>query len=252
MDFIVRETCSEIGALARMSLRDNWKRVAFTMGLFYILFVTLPLAISVLVPGATYSIEDPTLGTLEIPVMYGLYIALLAGAFNVGLYSYLILFVRKRVASSARIFDGFQHLLKILWLSIVTAFFILLWSLLFIIPGIIAAFRYSQAFIVLADHPEYSVSQCIGVSKQYMKHNKGKFFCLRLSFIGWALLAGIPSGLVPVTLGVFPFLLLDLLANIPYFFYMAYSMTAEVVFYELVSKNLVAAPKTESTEEFDF
>ena len=118
-------------------------------------------------------------------------------------------------------------------------------SLLLIVPGIIAAFRYSQAFAVLADHPEYSVGQCMGVSKQYMKMNKGKFFCLGLSFIGWALLASLPSSLaeLAISLGPVPYLLISFVANIPNFFYMAYMLTAEIIFYELVSKNLVAAPK---------
>lgn len=245
MDFVVRESCYEIRALARRALKNNWKRVAFAMGVFYLLLITLPTLVGALVPAATYTIDDPTVGTIELPFMYALYFALLAGAFNMGMYSYLICFVRRKDIHIGHIFDGFPHVLKALWLSIVTTFFIFLWSLLLIVPGIIAAFRYSQAFAVLADHPEYSVGQCMGVSKQYMKMNKGKFFCLGLSFIGWALLASLPSSLaeLAISLGPVPYLLISFVANIPNFFYMAYMLTAEIIFYELVSKNLVAAPK---------
>lgn len=267
MDFIVRETCYEMRALARRALRGNWKKVAFAMGLFYVLLITLPMIVNELIPAASYTIEDPTLGPVEIPVMYALYFALLSGAFNLGMYSYLIHFVRRNEIHAAHIFDGFQHVLKALWLNVIVTFFIFLWSLLFLIPGIIAAFRYSQAFAVLADHPEYSAGQCLGVSKQYMKKNKGKFFCLGLSFIGWSLLAGIPTtlGELSIAWGFIPYMLIDFVTNIPNFFCMAYMLTAEVIFYELVSGNLAAAPsveavpplaaeepKEETKNEFDF
>ena len=65
---------------------------------------------------------------------------------------------------------------------------ILAWSLLLVVPGIIAAIRYSMSFFVLADHPDWKVTECIEESKRLMNGNKGKFFCLMLSFIGWFLL----------------------------------------------------------------
>lgn len=66
---------------------------------------------------------------------------------------------------------------------------ILLWSLLLIVPGIIAAYSYSQVFFILADHPEYSASEAIEESKRIMMGNKWRYFFLTFSFIGWAFLA---------------------------------------------------------------
>jgi len=95
----------------------------------------------------------------------------------------------------------------------------MLWTFCFIIPGIIAAIRYSQAFYILAQDSSKGVMQCIEESKWMMRGNKWKLFCLVLSFFGWALLAAIPVGIGYLWL-------------IPYF-----SMT-QVAFYELVSGNL--------------
>ncbi|MBR3786229.1 MAG: DUF975 family protein [Firmicutes bacterium] len=254
MDFIVREKCSEMKALARMALRNNWGKIVLAMAIYYLLLITIPLAIDELIPGATISQYDPLLEeTMEYPLVSTLYTALLAGVFEVGLYSFLIYFVRRREINASHLFDGFEHIVKALWLSIRIGFFVFLWSLLFIIPGIIAALRYSQSFAVLADHPEYSAGQCMGVSKQYMKQNKGKYFCLILSLFGWALLAAVPSALTlllpEVLLDGVVYVLIDYVLSIPHFFFLAYFNTSMIVFYELVSRNLVAAPREEAAEE---
>ncbi len=68
----------------------------------------------------------------------------------------------------------------------------MLWSLLFVIPGIIAAYRYSMALYVLIDNPELGALECLRRSKEMMRGNKFKLFVLELSFIGWILLATIP------------------------------------------------------------
>lgn len=253
MDFIVREKCSEIRTLARMALRNNWAKVAVAMAIYYVILVTLPIAIDELIPAATISQYNALLEeTVEYPFVSTLYSALLTGAFEVGLFSFLICFVRRGDVNSAHLFDGFEHILKALWLSIRIGFFVFLWSLLFLVPGIIAAIRYSQAFIVLADHPEYSAGQCMDVSKQYMKQNKGKYFCLILSFIGWALLASVPSLFMPATLNGIVYVLVDLVVSIPYFFFLSYFNTSFMVFYELASRNLVAASREETKTEFEF
>jgi len=73
--------------------------------------------------------------------------------------------------------------------------FVLLWSLLLIVPGIIAAFRYSMSFYILADNPDMGIMEAINESKRMMRGNKWKFFCLNLSFIGWAILGVLTLGI---------------------------------------------------------
>ncbi|MDR3210263.1 MAG: DUF975 family protein [Oscillospiraceae bacterium] len=85
-------------------------------------------------------------------------------------------------------FRGFERFSRVIWLSIVMNVFIFLWSLLLVVPGIIASYRYSQAFLVMYDHPEFGALECLRESKELMRDNKLNFFILQLSFIGWTLL----------------------------------------------------------------
>jgi len=62
-----------------------------------------------------------------------------------------------------------------------------LWSLLFIIPGIIKSYSYFMVPYIVADQPELESSRVFEISKQTMKGNKWKLFVLQLSFILWEL-----------------------------------------------------------------
>lgn len=78
--------------------------------------------------------------------------------------------------------------------------FIFLWLLLFIIPGIIKAYSYSQAFLIYKTHVDNGDSDicfldCITESRQLMDGHKWDFFVLQLSFLGWYILGAIPFGI---------------------------------------------------------
>lgn len=66
--------------------------------------------------------------------------------------------------------------------------YILLWGLLFVIPGIIAAYRYAMAPFILAENPGMTASEAIKASKEMMYGHKAELFFLGLSFLGWELL----------------------------------------------------------------
>ena len=70
-----------------------------------------------------------------------------------------------------------------------------LWSLLFIIPGIIASYSYAMTGYILADHPELTASEAIERSKEMMSGNRFRLFCLHFSFIGWAILCAFTMGI---------------------------------------------------------
>lgn len=78
---------------------------------------------------------------------------------------------------------------------ILQSIYVLLWSLLFIIPGIIASYSYAMTEYILADHPELSASEAISRSKQMMDGNKWRLFCLQFSFIGWSILCSFTLGI---------------------------------------------------------
>lgn len=69
------------------------------------------------------------------------------------------------------------------------------WSLLFLIPGIIAGYSYSMASYIQIDHPYLSASQCLTASKRLMDGRKIDLFVLQLSFIGWSILSSFTFGI---------------------------------------------------------
>ncbi len=70
-------------------------------------------------------------------------------------------------------------------LSVVSKILIVLWTLLFIIPGIIKSYAYSMAFYIQQDQKNKDWRFCIDKSQEMMKGHKWDLFVLDLSFIGW-------------------------------------------------------------------
>lgn len=94
--------------------------------------------------------------------------------------------------------SGFRIFFKVIWLNIVTGVFIALWSMLFIFPGIVAAYRYRMAPLLLMDHPDWSAMDCIRESKRLMQGHKGDLFVLDLSFFGWLMLSALVTMLAAI------------------------------------------------------
>lgn len=73
-----------------------------------------------------------------------------------------------------------------------------LWSLLFIIPGIIKSYEYRMIPYILSENPEISRERAFEISKKMMKGNKWNAFVLDLSFLGWQILSGITIGILGI------------------------------------------------------
>lgn len=104
-----------------------------------------------------------------------------------------------RKAGFGNLFDGFAIFFKVLWLEILMGIFVLLWTLLLVVPGIIALYRYRMALYIMIDNPQLSALDCISASKQMMYGHKWELFVLDLSFLGWYLLALFPFVTIWVT-----------------------------------------------------
>ena len=70
-----------------------------------------------------------------------------------------------------------------------------LWGLLFIIPGIVKAYSYAMTPYIMAENPDMSAQDAIRASMQLMDGHKGELFWLRLTFIGWDILAALTLNL---------------------------------------------------------
>lgn len=95
-----------------------------------------------------------------------------------------------------------------LWSNIGTAFlmqlYTFLWSLLFVIPGIIKSYSYSQTLFIKSENPDIPASRAIELSKIMMEGHKGDLFYLHLSFLGWILLSSLTYHILGVVY-VFPY-----------------------------------------------
>lgn len=104
-------------------------------------------------------------------------------------YTAIILhIVRGEKAEISEIFNGAKRFLKGLGMTLAVGILTLLWSLLLIVPGIIAAIKYSMTFYIWVDNPNIGISEAIDKSIDMINGHRWDVFKLYLSFIGWVLL----------------------------------------------------------------
>mgnify|MGYP003418389840 FL=1 len=96
------------------------------------------------------------------------------------------------------LFKGFKMMGKSIALFLWMLLFILLWSCLFIIPGIIKSYSYSMAWYILAENPDMTAREALTESKIIMNGHKFDFFVLQLSFFLWAMLIVVTLGIAAI------------------------------------------------------
>lgn len=141
-----------------------------------------------LVDAFTSSTGVPLLGTFV-----SIFTTLLSMILSTGFVLYCMAVRRGERAEYLTLFDGFSFVGKIILLNIVEGLFVFLWSLLFVFPGLIAAYRYRFALYNLYENPDMGVMEALNMSKQQTLGYKGQLFMLDLSYIGWSLLSSIPA-----------------------------------------------------------
>lgn len=116
--------------------------------------------------------------------------------FGYGFILYCLRLSRGTAQGFSDITEALPVSAKIVWLTIIMDVFIFLWSLLFIIPGIVAAYRYRMAPFVLMDNPQLTAREALNISKRITQGHKMDLFLLDLSFIGWHLLCAMTLGIL--------------------------------------------------------
>lgn len=143
-------------------------------------------------------------GALSLIYIGGFAALFLTGAFALGLAIMALTAARKQEVRAAQLFDGFKNYGSSLALYLLIAIFTALWTLLFIIPGIVKAYSYSMSWYILADNPQMGANAARKRSMELMRGNKWRLFCLHCSFIGWLLLCILTLGIL--TLWIAPYL----------------------------------------------
>ncbi len=161
----------------------------------------------------------------------------IGGAGKLGYARFNLNLVDGKEARISDLFSQFHRLGDGFIMNLLVGIYTFLWSMLFVIPGIIKSFSYAMTPYILSEHPEYNPNYAITVSREMMDGNKFRLFCLNLSFIGWSLLVALPSiiALAAVLMGNFLLLPLILVTIVGDLFVGAYMEAAQAAFYREVS-----------------
>ncbi len=102
---------------------------------------------------------------------------------------------REKAPEIGTLFGYFPHWSTAAVARFLRTLYVILWSLLFIIPGIVATYSYAMTGYILAENPELTASEAIQRSKEMMAGNRFRLFCLQFSFAGWAILCACTLGI---------------------------------------------------------
>lgn len=138
-------------------------------------------------------------GIILVTLFLGIAVSLFVfNPINVGARRFLTKSLNEQADMNELLF-GFQgnykNVVKVLFYS---DLYILLWSLLLVVPGIIKAYEYFMVPYLLGENPNLDKNEALQMSKEMMYGHKWETFVLQLSFIGWDLLAAFTLGLVHV------------------------------------------------------
>jgi len=140
----------------------------------------------------------------EFQLSGGFFVLAFAVAGSVVYLGYIVYLLRQYETEKAPgldvLFSRFSTFWRAVGLQFLVLLKILLWSLLFVVPGIVAAYRYALSHFILAENPDMSVTAAIERSKELMYAHKARLFRLDLSFIGWILLSILTGGIGSVFL----------------------------------------------------
>ena len=135
---------------------------------------------------------------------------------------------RRKEPDIGTLFGFFPHWKNAAIAKLLETVYVFLWSLLFIIPGIIASYSYAMIPYIQAEHPEMAPGDVLARSKEMMEGNRWRLFCLQFSFIGWDILSSLTLGIGNLWLR-------------------PYKQAATAAFYRDVSGTECATPTSEPT-----
>ena len=174
---------------AKKSLRGN-----YGSAILVLLVLGILTGIPAVLPEIFKNSSNETQAIVSIVAM--LLALLITALFTLGAVSFFLKISRNKKVGFGELFSKTN-----LWVSCIVAIvmmgiFTSLWTLLLIIPGIIAAYRYRLTPYILVDNPKIGGLDAITKSKEMMRGYKMDLFVLDLSFIGWQILAIFTFGLL--------------------------------------------------------
>lgn len=179
------------GPQVKLDITDNGASINFMFGNQQVYSSTggwVPELNAFIVGGAIYMIVL-ALAMAAVLFVLGSVISLGYSKFNLELVD------RQNEAQIGTLFGYFPHWKNAAIANLLQAVYVFLWTLLFIIPGIMASYSYAMTPYILAENPEMAPREAIAQSKEMMYGHRWRLFCLHFSFIGWAILSALTLGI---------------------------------------------------------
>lgn len=204
----------ELKTEAKELLRGNWKE-AILLNAIPVILTIIGVVITLI---SFFIIQQRTDTFYDIGINYNNYetsytedlwstiIGVISTLLTVGISYTFLDWLRNpamRIEPFKQAFQAFtrKYFLGTLLIYIFTGFFVFLWTILLVVPGMIKAISYSQAYFIykdrktLSENGKVSSIDCITESRKMMKGYKWEYFILQLSFIGWGILSILSLGI---------------------------------------------------------
>ena len=207
----------------------------------------IPETLSVFFPAtnldllSTYADADPAVlrQLPKLSLVVFVYTFFFSGVFKLSECLYTLTYIRNRKADYIALTESMNYYLKTLGVFALQTVVIGFWSMFLIIPGVIAALNFSQAFFILADDPEKSITQVLAESKIMMYGNKMNYLRLLIYYIPYIMLAYVPAFILAALISGTQLpqaavMAVSFITDIPVFFAMAFVSMGKCVFYELM------------------
>ena len=153
------------------------------------IMLVISLIIAVITAAVAWIVSRiPYVGTAIAPLV-------VAPAFTLSITRVVLGITAGVKPSAGDAFCGFDDYWSAIKLHLLSGLYIFLWSLLFVIPGIIKTYAYSMAVYILAENKGKSARECIKESNAMTMGYKADLFILGLSFIGWSVLCIVTFGI---------------------------------------------------------
>ena len=195
-------TSKELRAIARENLQGNW---GISVGV-----ALVAALLGGMVTGSgniSFQFNEDTVRNLP-PVFWGfllpfvsvvgllgLAMFIIGGVVELGYAKFLLKQHDKKELVFADLFSQFERFGTGFAQRFLRTLYTALWTLLFVVPGIIKSLSYAMTPFILEDHPELTASEAINRSKKLMDGHKMDLFILSLTFIGWDILSALTFGI---------------------------------------------------------
>lgn len=190
---------------------------------------------------SAYTDADPSILSRlpATPLVVFIYLMLFSGVFKLGECLFALTYIRNRQVDLRALAEGLNYYFKALGVFLLQTVIISFWTMFFIIPGIMAALNFSQAFYILADDPDKGVAEVLAESKMMMYGNRMNYIRLLICYIPYIMIAYIPAFLIAdlaagAALNQTAVLILSMISDIPLFIAYGYVRMGQTVFYELM------------------